>query len=357
MHKFFLTLGLLLCSGVAWGQYNSNFQIEYFFGRLPSARAEAMGGIDVAFGGSVLSTFMNPASIGQVQDWEFDASTAAPYFLLREADYYFVGGAYRLSDKLVVAVSGHQFAMGVTDFEINLGLQRYTVDLPKTNNARVSAAYQVLPGLYVGANVGLLGWKYINDLRRTRALNVDLGAQYQRALSEKLTLMGGLSVTNVSGTGIKFKDPADFVYQQDFPTALRVGGALKGTETLSVGGEDIPVGWLVSAHFQDLLNSSFRTGLSFGAETSLWQVIVLRLGYYNVSKDQLGRPDVNFPRWKSWTYGFGIIVPTQALFQDKLPFDTYIDFTSIPHPEVSSLNTGRLPNFRSFAMRLVWNVE
>lgn len=357
MRHLLLYLACCCMATPAWAQYSTNFQQEYFFGRLPSARAEALGGSDVAYGASILSVFQNPAAIGQIKSWQADISTAAPFYLLGEADYYFVGGAYRVSDKLAVAVSGHQFALGQTDFEINLGVNRYEVDLPKTNTLRATAAYNLLPGLTIGANIGLVGWKYINELRRTRALNLDMGLQYTRAISDQLTLHSGLSLTNVSGTGIKFKDPADNVYQQDFPTILRLGAGLSGSMTPTVGTESLPIDWLIHVSFRDLLNNAYRTGVRLGGEFTLWQVLVVRLGYFNDNNDQQGFPDFNFARVKSFTYGFGAIIPTRRISQEKLPFDVHLDFVSLPHAQTSNIAVGRIPNYRSFALRLVWDVE
>ena len=67
---------------------------------LPNVRSEAMGHTNVASGNAVSSLFINPATLGRINDLEINVSTSAPYYVLRESDFYFLGAAYRFHPKV-----------------------------------------------------------------------------------------------------------------------------------------------------------------------------------------------------------------------------------------------------------------
>ena len=71
----------------AFSQYVYNFQSEYFFGNLPNESSEAMGRAEVALGGSIGKTFLNPAATGTVNNQELHLSTSGPFYVLRNSNY------------------------------------------------------------------------------------------------------------------------------------------------------------------------------------------------------------------------------------------------------------------------------
>ena len=133
-------------------QYTSGFQQEYFYGNLPSAKTEAMGKTDAAIGGSVASTFFNSAGLGGIEKQEAYVSTSAPFYILKNSNYWYAGYARRIIPQIVAAFSVNNFAIGETTFDINIGDERYPVTKGLTSNYALSVAGTPLKGLYIGLN-------------------------------------------------------------------------------------------------------------------------------------------------------------------------------------------------------------
>ncbi|MEL6674589.1 MAG: hypothetical protein AAFR61_20430 [Bacteroidota bacterium] len=343
---------LFLCPYFLSAQYNSNFNQEYFFGRLPSAKTEALGGADVAIGGTVMSIFQNPAAIGSITNQQLDLSTGAPFFVLRESDYYFAGYAQRINDWLVAALSLNRFAIGQTTFEINLGTERYEVDNPRVNNVALTLAAEPIEGLQAGVNINLFNWKYINDIGQARSLPIDLGAIYSLdAGPGKLSL--GASATSLIFGKINFEDPLDNVYTQEFPRVLRIGGAYQGETEFEAGNFTHHLAYLVTIQYQNVLNNDYRGGLRLGLEGVLWRVLALRVGYFRLNEDDNGLPNENFGFSRGPTYGFGLIIPLKL--GDGFPDQMRVDYTSLPQPQLRR-NSTRLPNSRTFSFQFIWTL-
>jgi outer membrane receptor protein involved in Fe transport len=79
MKKLVLYL-LIITPFASFGQYDYGFLQEIFFGRQPSARAEALGRSYAAVDGDLTTIFFNPAGTATLKGLEIDGSYAAPYF-------------------------------------------------------------------------------------------------------------------------------------------------------------------------------------------------------------------------------------------------------------------------------------
>ena len=64
--KLSVILFIIVFPAISFGQYdNSSFQ-DMFFGRLPNARAEAMGKAYASIDGDISSVFFNPAGTATI---------------------------------------------------------------------------------------------------------------------------------------------------------------------------------------------------------------------------------------------------------------------------------------------------
>ena len=355
--KNFLFILCLLISYPVCAQYQFRFQQEYFFGNLPNARTEAMGRANAALGGSVSSLFFNPAGIGNIEEQEVALSTSAPFYALRESDYYFAGYARRLPKKLVAAVSFNQLAIGPTNFSTNIGGTNYPVDKPTSTNLAFTLAAEPLAGLHVGVNANVFRMKYFDDVPRANTLQLDAGLLYRLALAEgensRQHLQFGASVNNFSGASIDFAGPGGEEETNDLPTVARVGVAyLLATDITLPGAGTGDLDLTFTAEYQNVLNNDFRTGINIGAEAAFWKVFALRIGYLSHNIDDLGNPE-NEDRLADFTYGFGFIVPLVELTNETLPFNLHFDYVSLKAPSYNS-GGARLPNMRTYGLRLVW---
>ncbi|MDX2248956.1 MAG: hypothetical protein SF052_19365 [Bacteroidia bacterium] len=337
-------------------QYYSAFQNEYFFGRMPVVKAEAMGQTEVALGGTVPSLFYNPAGIGIIENQEITLVSSGPYYLLTEADNYFVGYARRFHPKLVAAASFHQFATGPSAFEIEINGVFYPIDKPKTTNFALTVAATPIKNLHAGINFNYFRWKYINDLSRATTFHFDAGVLYEIPVSDTRKLSLGASVTNLFFDRISFESPAGDFGENALPVIARLGAAYRMKTILSPpGAEPGDVDILIAVEYQNLLNSEFHTAFRIGSEWVFYKVFAFRLGAYTHTEDDFG-VSTNYSRIRDITYGFGIILPLSTWCEGKIPFDAHLDYTSLKQPPATS-SFGRLPNMRGFSLRMVFPVS
>ncbi len=358
MKKTLIGICTLLLLSQASAQYNFGFQQEYFFGNLPSAQAEAMGRAHTAIGGNVASLFWNPAGIGTIEHQEATFSTSAPFYALRNSDYYFLGIARRVHDKVVVALSVNQFAIGQTTFDVNINGARYPAEKPFTTNIALSAAAEPIEGLHVGVNVNGFIWKTFDDVTSAKSILIDAGALYRLQLNgaeskgQKLQL--GLGVTNVSSASLTFASPLGDEATAEFPTTLRGGIAYIINTNISLpGAGEGPLALTFTTDYQNVLNSSYRNTFSLGTEALFWNVFALRMGYLTQNINNFGIA-ANRERLSDFTYGFGFRIPLEELTDGSLPFALHWDYVSLKQPPYT-FSGPRLPSMRSFSFRVVFS--
>ena len=348
---------LLMCQ--AYAQYDFGFQQEYFFGNLPSAQAEAMGRANASIGGSVASLYFNPAGIGRIEHQEIYLSTSAPFYVLRNSDYYFLGVARRINSKVVAAFSINQLAIGRTTFDVNINGLRYPLDKPSSTNIALTVAATPIDGLQVGINANLFNWKLFDEVSSSKKLHVDAGALYRLTLQESATkaqhLQFGLSVTNLSSSAITFASPMGDEASEVFPIIARGGVSYMTRTNITLPGAGTgPLAITLTTEYQNLLNSIYRTTFSLGAEALFWDAFAFRIGYITQNINDFGFTN-NRDRFSDFTYGFGFQIPLEELTKGSLPFRLHWDYVSLKQPPFTFTGT-RLPNMRSFSFRLVFSV-
>lgn len=327
------------------------FQQEWFFGNHPSARTAAMGKADVAVGGSLTSLVYNPAGIGRITDWQANASTSAPFYVLGESDYLFGGYAKKVTDNLTAGLTFHQFAIGPTTFDFNVNGSRYPTDAPRVDNLTATAAYELIPNLIVGVNAHYFSWKVFDEVNSFKAAIFDAGLLYTRQLNSSTQLRAGAALVNAGFGQISFEAPDGNAGSNFFPAIGRAGVALQHNTSMAVPGiDDIPVGILVTTEFQDLLNSDIRTAFRVGGEAVFANAFALRLGFFTQSEDDMGVAN-NRDRVNDLTYGFGFIVPFNEITEGTLPFTMFIDYLSLRNPPLI-VSGPRRPNKRTFTIRI-----
>lgn len=357
MKNALFSISLLFLLGTASAQYQDRFQQEYFFGNLPSAQVEAMGRANAAVGGSLSSLYFNPAGIGLIEQQEVAFSTSAPFYVLRESDYYFAGYARRIRSNVVAAVSLNQLAIGPTSFDVNINGFSYPLDKPKSTNLALSVAVEPIEGLHVGINANLFSWKLFEDISATSTLHLDVGALYRMELNapegQSQRLQFGLSITNSTGASITYASPFGDESTSDFPVMARLGAAyLIGTDITLPGAGTGALDITLTGEYLNVLNSPFRTTFSLGAEARFWKVFALRMGFFNQNVDSQGF-SANRDHLTDFTYGFGFQVPLPELTNGALPFALHLDYVSLKQPTYT-FNGRRIPNMRTYGLRLVW---
>ncbi len=346
-------------------QYTSGFQQEYFYGNLPSAKTEALGKADAAIGGTVASTFFNSASLGGIEKREAYISTSAPFYILKNSNYYYAGYAQRIIPRIVAAISINNFAIGQTTFDVNIGDERYPVTKGLTSNLALSVAGTPLKGFYIGLNFNFLRWKLFDDVKAAATFHIDGGLFYKLEIPDLKKLRHhaqfGVSVNNFTKSNLTWEAPDGNQATNELPMIGRFAAAyMFGTDiNLPVAGKG-PLDFTFTLEYQNTFNSDFYNSFHVGLESVLWEVLAFRIGYFRQTKDDLGQ-EVNYDYIRDFTYGFGAIVPLNKITNDKVPLAIYLDYTSLKPPSTSDLSSlkasvGRIPNMRTFTLRVVWTL-
>lgn len=308
---------------------------EFFYGRQPSARAEALGRSYVAIDNDLSSTFYNPAGIAALEGISISGSYARPYYYLLEDAYYnYFAAAYTFPKYGVIAVSRFYFSY-------NYEFVRYSspdIVIGKTNPDMslysVSIASGILKVINIGVNANLFQYNshysgIQNDQRKNtiNSYTIDIGLVKNVSinLSENVSsqLKLGSSLYNI--TTAKF----DFYY---LPVSLRLGAAYSIVyENQVVFPTMKTIQLTLVAEYQNLLNSKYRTTLSSGLELSCLEILSARIGYYSQSLNDYGL-STNSNAINSVTYGIGVHLPLSAITTNAIPISLKFDYTSLPQP-------------------------
>jgi hypothetical protein len=365
MRILFLTLGLMMATALS-AQYTSGFQVEYFYGNLPSAKTEAMGMADAAIGGTIASTFFNAAGLGSIDNQEIYLSTSAPFYILKNSNYYYAGYARRVMPWLVTAFSVNNFVFGENDngWVVDIGYDDYLVTKGLTSNYALSVAGTPVKGLYIGFNFNFYRWKLFTDVSAAKTFNMDGGILYKLEIPEFKKIRShaqfGVSVNNFTMSKITYEAPDGAQATNELPIIGRFAAAyMFGTDVNLPAAGSGPLDFTFTMEYQANFNSEYYNIFSVGVESVLWQVLAFRMGWFTQSLDDFGN-ETNYDRIRDFTYGFGAIVPLNKLTGEKVPLKIHFDYCSLKPPShsdhSSKASTGRLVNMRTFTLRVAWTL-
>lgn len=346
-----IALGAL--SNSLQGQDRDPFLIEYFWGRQPSARAEAMGRGHVALTGEISSVFYNPAGIGSIRGAIFNTSYASPFYLLDKAKYFFVGAGVRLNPVWVLGLSVNHLTYA-EKFPVMAGPDNATqrTYTPQMSNYAFTLTFAPFDALEAGVSANLFSWHYFYGKTTKRAF-VDVGLmgtvwRKGTELTEHNLRVGG-SLCNLGYSDIEVAS-----YREELPVIARLGLSYGFAVRRNVLVEGLQaLGLRVHTEFQDLLNSEHHTAFRAGAEMVFLEMWALRAGYYSETWEDYGNTEVNKSRITDFTYGFGLFLPISRLTHQETPLDIEVDFVSLP--QVSHTKTGGgWRNFTSVSLVVRW---
>ena len=366
MKKTFTIFAVIFFSGIfcdSYSQtYNGVFQ-ELYFGRQPSARAEAMGKGLASVTGDANSYFYNPAGPASLKGLNLNASFSNPYYVLNNAYYDFFGASYNINKYGTAGFSVDYFDYGinvnVTD-EFGNVTGTFT---PKITNYRLNLASEVIPDLFVGLNLNLLN----PDLNSGFSLSVgnekgsegnifyfDLGVIKSfnfssKSLDQKINL--GTSLINVNTASYSFSDASQ---GDQLPVIFRIGAAYD----LSLNDRTIvsklkSYNFLINIEYEDLFNSAVYGGVHTGLEFTFLEILSLRGGFYTQKINDHGFNSINENSLSEFTYGLGLNVPIKQLTNGETPVEFKFDFASMQQPSYIKIKTD-WDNFFVYSFILNW---
>jgi hypothetical protein len=212
-----LILVLLLHMMPCMAQYNTNTLPAFFFGRLPSARAEALGKAYTAIDGDLACIQFNPAGMARIHRLEVNTAQAPPgHYFATKAFYSFYAGGWRISRYL---------QLGLSQFTFNYGNEQVQgrITTPYVHRNTLTLSSEPLRNLLVGLNVNYLVFQPGNGDKVNRPVYIDAG------LIKKIPLPGirssiniGSSITNIS-KGSLTTTTAIASIKRDMPIIWRSG--------------------------------------------------------------------------------------------------------------------------------------
>ena len=340
----FLSITPLISSG----QYQYGTLQEHFFGREPSARAEAMGKAYASISGDIASTHYNPAGLAGIEGLETNISYNPSKYYRVPGYQTFFGAGYKVNRYLQFAFSQYHFDFG------DLPIQ-YIFHRPYSERNALSISSEPLKDLYIGANANYFVSQF--GFKPASCFYADLGVikKFRFGSGEDRILSIGASVTNLNN-GRLIISPANMYVKEPvgmyLPSLGRAGvnyslhinkGWLNDTlKTLQV---------LVTADVQRTLNSNFgQSAFRSGCEFTLFEVLALRGGYYYQDVHDYGFSE-NYSSIAQLTYGAGLLLPLNKL--TSIPLRISFDYTNLPLPDHSKVYTN-WGNSQTFTLRLNW---
>jgi hypothetical protein len=333
-----------------FGQYPPGFLPEFFFGRQPSARSEAMGKAYVSKNGDLGSIYFNPAGISNISKIEVNTSYAPPNHYFTKGYYTFFAVGVKWKNKLAIALSKYEFNLGKTIFA-------NPTKTPFSKRYAATLAIEPFKRFYLGTNINLLEWE-TGTYGKYSTLYFDVGALKKiRVYDGKKThhvVNIGSSISNINSAKIKTQQ-SGVSQNLHLPIITRYGinYEISYGKTHFIDSTNI-FKILFQSEFQVLLNSKYRSAIKFGSEISILDFLSIRAGWYNEKVYDFGFPDDNNSHLIDFTYGIGIKFPIKLI--TKFPLTIIVDFTSLPQVSYSKIYTD-WENFENYTLRLTTSLS
>ncbi len=353
--KKILLFNFLLISLNTSGEYEYGFLHEFYFGRLPSARAEAMGKCYNSIDGDLTTAFFNPAGTATIDGLELSGSLASPFYLLNDAEYSYLSVGYKFSDYFVVGFGRNNFSLGqsISNQNENGELIGY-YDEPFYSNYYLTISSQPLKNLYVGINANYFIYHLFNEGSNTFYMDFGCIKKFQFGKNEikNHSINLGVSIKNLNFAKLE-RSFIGVNFENELPVITRFGANYQYTLDKHLLIDTLETfNFLFQGDYQLLLNSDYNSGFYTGTEILFLEILALRAGYYFEKEYDFELPEVNYNSISQFTYGFGLQLPIHKL--SKIPLNINLDYTTLPQPRFSSDNFFEFENFKSLTMKINW---
>lgn len=339
----------ITATATSFAQYQPGFLPEFFFGRQPSARAEAMGKAYTSVDGDMGSVYFNPAGLATAKRIEINTSYTPPGYYSSKGYYTFYGLSYKAHKYFQISVSQFQFNLGKTPI-INATKTPYV----ESNSLTISS--EPIKNLLVGLNANYFIWQPGID-KTSKTLYFDFGLIKifpifsTKQLHQTLKLATSVSNVNYASTTAVFNNISE---KYHMPVITRYGASYQA----AIGRYHLFdstnfLKYSILAEYQLLLNSSYRSAIKFGCEITWANFLSIRTGWYREKVYDFGLPDENNNSIAGLTYGAGLRMPLYSVF--KVPFTAQFDFTSLPQVSYSKNKTS-WANFNTYGVSLMYSL-
>lgn len=339
---------------ISFGQYDYGFLKEHFFGRLPSARAEAMGKSYTSIDGDLATAYFNPAGIATINELEINGSFTSPYYLLKKAKYDFASIGYKIKDYLIVGLNRNHFSFGEKIYYTDIiGNVLGSYDMYETNYC-LTLASQPIKNLFLGLNSNYFIWNPLD--KKATTVHLDFGVIKKFQFLQKET--SGHSV-NIGASIVDFnygKITLDYNGNKNtdtLPVITRLGANYQFVLDKHLLIDTLQTfNLLIQGEYQNVLNCEYESAIRTGAEIMILEILSVRAGYYKEKNYDYGIPSENKNEINAITYGVGLQIPLYRV--TKIPLNINFDYTSLPQPSYTKIYYTTWDNFTTYNLRLNW---
>jgi len=347
MKKLIILLSFLLYNVIFAQQYN-DFAREIFFGRLPSAKSEAMGRIVTLNLDPYFVSQSNPANLLSTKGVAVFYSNSSTFYGYNDASYHYAGISYNTQKFGAIAFNLLLFNSGATIFIPQGGVsfnnpfeeKRFLYTLTYSNKIKDWFSLGINANLFV-ADFGE-GQMY-SDSFFELGLSRDFNLIKKSEIKDDLTV--GTQIKNIFNQSFTAIDEA----QSDaFPSIFRIGisNQLEYFD-LDIYKIAYLLGFTIAFEYQDLLNSGKRTAYKTGGELALLDIAFLRGGYYSETKFNYGINSTD--KLEEFTYGFGLKLDFEKYIANNFPLILLFDFVSLAQPTYTA-DFDDWDNFTTFTL-------
>ena len=385
MKKILLTLAIIILPAgffEASAQTYDGAFYEFFFGRQPGAKAEAMGKGMASVTGDAASYYYNPAGMGALQGLNLGAAFAGPYYStgnykFGNSKYNFYNASYNIKKYGTAGFSIDYFTYGLKQEYVITGENGEktgtgTYD-PDITNYRITLSSEVIKGLFAGVNLNYLHPDLFTDEfsvgneksgGNEDVFYFDLGVIKafeikSKKLNQRINL--GSSLINVNSAEYTVTDASQ---GDKLPVIFRIGAAYDLTiEDRNIISKLNSYKFLVNLEYDDLFNSKYFGGFNSGIEFTFLEMLSLRAGYYTqdfarkyVIIDSVGNATgINYSQktLSEFTYGAGINIPVNQLTKGKTPVELKLDYTYLKQPSYTD-NQDSPGKYHNFTIIFNW---
>lgn len=316
--KKITVLVLILSPNIIFAQTYNDFAKEIFFGRLPSAKTEAMGRILTLNLDQYFVSQSNPANLSNSQGINIFYSNCTPYYLLDNATYNYFGISYNHPVLGALAFNYLNFNSGIEYFNENKYL--YTI----------TYSYNIRDWFMMGISANLFVYDFGFDKNYSSSFfELGLSRNFKfiqnSSLSSEINLASQIkNIFNQSFSAI------DENQSDPFPSVFRIGiGNTIRYLDKAISSDYYLVGFTLGFEYQDLFNSSKKTAYKIGSEISVFDVIFLRGGYYYETPFEYLN---TVEKIEEFTYGAGLKLDFGKLFHYDFPIIMLADYTNLKQP-------------------------
>jgi len=331
-------------SGEGYDVFNATLGDIYLY-REPSPKADAMGRSGVAAVSNDFGSYYNPALTSLGKGITVNTSFSSHLYLAEETSYNYFGVGY--SDKKLGSFSISRYHWNLGEMILTDETGRETGRQDGLGNSLYTLNYsrEVINDFFAGVNIGYIysffgkftdydatGKCYTLDFGLLKRINIPAVPNSNLIHSVQL----GASMYNVTGTKISYSDPNQ---KNPLPQILRLGASYN---MKIKGGKLIPnsnlIETLTQFEYQKVTNSNYFSAFKLGQELTISEIFSIRAGYFTQSINNFNNPDYNASSQSSFTYGAGVKIPVNLIFDFKTPASLDIDYVNMKPASFTVVN-------------------